>query len=188
MMTNPRKKIILNEILFWKQNKLLPEHYCDFLATLYAEGNDIEEIESATHKQAVLPLEKRKMMFFIVGLCLGMMVLLYVYFTVTSLLLFLTGIVAIAAITLFIIAFRFASKNNFLAPALHIIAAILLFSLSIRMYTTYFSGNNIALFAFIAANCAVWLFSGLKMKLLYFTVSGVLGLVALIGYYLYNFM
>lgn len=37
-MTNPRKKIILNEILFWKQNKLLPEHYCDFLAALYTEG------------------------------------------------------------------------------------------------------------------------------------------------------
>lgn len=187
-MTNPRKKIILNEILFWKQNKLLPEHYCDFLATLYAEGNDIEELESATHKQAVLPLEKRKMMLFIVGLCLGISVLLYFYFIVTSWVLLLTGIVAIAAITLFIMAFRVASKNNLLAPILHIMAAILLFSLSIRLYTTYFNGNNMALFAFIAANCCVWLVSGIKMKLLYFTISGVLGLLALISYYLYNFM
>ncbi len=187
-MTNPRKKIILNEILFWKQNKLLPEHYCDFLATLYAEGNDVEELEEATHKQAVLPLEKRKMMFFIVGLCLGMLLLLYIYFTVTSLLLLLTGIVAIATITLFIMAFRVATKNNLLAPVFHIIAAILLFSLSIRMYTTYFSGNNTVLFVIIAANCGVWLVSGIKMKLLYFTVSGGLGLLALIGYYLYNFM
>ncbi|WP_231784740.1 hypothetical protein [Lysinibacillus sp. GJ-1] len=187
-MTNPRKKIILNEILFWKQNKLLPEHYCDFLATLYAEGNDVEELEEATHKQAVLPLEKRKMMFFIVGLCLGMLLLLYIYFTVTSLLLLLTGIVAIATITLFIMAFQVATKNNLLAPVFHIIAAILLFSLSIRMYTTYFSGNNTVLFVIIAANCGVWLVSGIKMKLLYFTVSGGLGLLALIGYYLYNFM
>ncbi|PKC51915.1 hypothetical protein RhiirA1_482678 [Rhizophagus irregularis] len=37
-MPNTRKQIILNEILFWKQNKLLPEHYCDFLMTLYTEG------------------------------------------------------------------------------------------------------------------------------------------------------
>lgn len=60
-MTNPRKKIILNEILFWKQNKLLPEHYCDFLAALYTEGADIEELEPVQHpKQAVLPSEKKK--------------------------------------------------------------------------------------------------------------------------------
>lgn len=32
------KKVILNEIAFWKQNKLLPEHYCDFLTALYAQG------------------------------------------------------------------------------------------------------------------------------------------------------
>ena len=37
-MSNQRKQIILNEITFWKQNKLLPEHYCDFLMTLYTEG------------------------------------------------------------------------------------------------------------------------------------------------------
>lgn len=61
IMTNPRKKIILNEILFWKQNKLLPEHYCDFLAALYTEGADIEELEPVQHpKQAILPSEKRK--------------------------------------------------------------------------------------------------------------------------------
>ncbi|MGE7090840.1 hypothetical protein ACQKII_05140 [Lysinibacillus sp. NPDC048646] len=185
-MTNPRKKIILNEILFWKQNKLLPEHYCDFLATLYAEGKDLQELEFANHKQAVLPLEKRKMIFLIVGLCIAVIALLYVYFTVPSLTMILTVIVAIAAITLFTIAFRVVKQNNLLAPILHIIAAILLFSGSIRIYTTYFTGNNLALFGLIAANCGVWLWSGIKMKLLYFTVSGVLGLMALIGYYIIN--
>ncbi|EON71765.1 hypothetical protein [Lysinibacillus sphaericus] len=185
-MTNPRKKIILNEILFWKQNKLLPEHYCDFLATLYAEGTDVEELEYATHKQAILPSEKRKMIFLLGALCISVIALLYVYFTVPSLTMILTVIVAIAAITLFITAFRVVKKNNLLAPILHIIAAILLFSVSIRICTTYFSGNNIVLFGLIAANCGVWLWSGIKMKLLYFTVSGVLGLIALIGYYIIN--
>lgn len=185
-MTNPRKKIILNEILFWKQNKLLPEHYCDFLATLYAEGTDLEELEFASHKQAVIPLEKRKMIFLLGTLCISVIALLYVYFTVPSLTMILTFIVASASITLFIIAFRVVKQHNLLAPILHIIAAILLFSVSIRICTTYFSGNNIALFGLIAANCGVWLWSGIKMKLLYFTVSGVLGLIALIGYYIIN--
>ena len=30
-MSNQRKQIILNEITFWKKNKLLPERYCNFL-------------------------------------------------------------------------------------------------------------------------------------------------------------
>ncbi|KOS61936.1 hypothetical protein FJQ98_19165 [Lysinibacillus agricola] len=185
-MTNPRKKIILNEILFWKQNKLLPEHYCDFLAALYAEGADLEELEPVHHKQAVLPLEKRKWIYLIIGICIAMIALLSIYFTISSLTLILTAVVGIAALILFITAFRVVRKNDLLALVFHLLAAILLFSMSIRIYTTYFNGNNIALFCLIAANCGVWLWSGIKMKLLYFTVSGALGLLALIGYYIIN--
>lgn len=187
-MTNPRKKIILNEILFWKQNKLLPEHYCDFLATLYSEGNDIEEMEEAHHKRAVLPVEKRKMLIIAVSIFIGIVALLSVYFTVSYLTLILTVVVVAAAISLFILAFQTAKTNGLLAPVFHVFAAILLFSASIQMYMNYFSGNNIALFSLIATNCIVWLLSGIKMKLLYFTVSGVIGLVVLIGYYVVNLM
>ena len=28
---NQKTNIIINEILFWKQNKMLPEQYCDYL-------------------------------------------------------------------------------------------------------------------------------------------------------------
>lgn len=37
---NPKTKIILQEIHHWKKNRLLPEHYCDFLITLYTEGSE----------------------------------------------------------------------------------------------------------------------------------------------------
>lgn len=187
-MTNPRKKIILNEILFWKQNKLLPEHYCDFLAALYAEGADVEELDPVHHKQAVLPSEKRKMYLLIVGISIAIIALLSIYFTISSLTFVLSVIVGIASLILFITAFRMAHKNNLLTPIFHLLAAILLFSMSIRIYTTYFNGNNIALFCLIAANCGVWLWSGIKMKLLYYTVSGILGLLALIGYYIINLL
>lgn len=186
-MTNPRKKIILNEILFWKQNKLLPEHYCDFLAALYTEGADIEELEPVQHpKQAILPSEKRKMVLLVVGLCIAIMAVLAIYFTIKSLTLILTVIVGIGACILFIVAWQMARKKQLLAPIFHVLAAILLFSMSIRICTTYFSGNNMVLFCLIAANCLIWLWSGIKMKLLYFTVSGALGLLALIGYYIIN--
>lgn len=57
-MNAQRKKIIMAEINYWKQNKLLPEHYCDFLITLYTQGDHEQEI-SAT--DAVLSKEKKKM-------------------------------------------------------------------------------------------------------------------------------
>lgn len=56
-MNAQRKKIIMAEINYWKQNKLLPEHYCDFLITLYTQGDHEQEI-SAT--DAVLSKEKKK--------------------------------------------------------------------------------------------------------------------------------
>ena len=59
-MSNQRKQIILNEITFWKQNKLLPEHYCDFLMTLYTEGNQEDEKQMANAKHSVKGQEKRK--------------------------------------------------------------------------------------------------------------------------------
>jgi hypothetical protein len=189
IMTNPRKKIILNEILFWKQNKLLPEHYCDFLAALYTEGADIEELEPVQDpKQAILPSEKRKMFLLVASLCIAIIAVLAIYFTIKSLTLILTVVVGIGACILFIAAFQMAKKKHLLAPIFHLLAAILLFSISIRVCTTYFSGDNIVLFCLIAANCLIWLWSGIKMKLLYFTVSGVLGLLALIGYYIINLL
>ncbi|WP_264988349.1 hypothetical protein [Lysinibacillus piscis] len=187
-MTNQRKKIILNEILFWKQNKLLPEHYCDFLAALYAEGEAIEEMEPILHhKQAVLPSEKRKIRLLMLGLCIGVMALLVLYFTIPALMLLLTIVIGGLAVTLFIVAFRTVQKHReIVVPILHLLAAILLFSMSIQMYSAYFDGNNLALFCLVAANCLIWLWSGIKMKLLYFTVSGILGLLALIGYYIFR--
>src|SRR5690625_4981818 len=44
-MTDERLDIIIKEITYWKQNKLLPEHYCDYLLALYTKG-DVTMLES----------------------------------------------------------------------------------------------------------------------------------------------
>ena len=38
-----KRKIILKEIEHWRQSKLLPEHYCDFLRNLYIESHSNEQ-------------------------------------------------------------------------------------------------------------------------------------------------
>jgi hypothetical protein len=35
-----KTQTVINEIRYWKKNKLLPDHYCDFLITLYTEGSE----------------------------------------------------------------------------------------------------------------------------------------------------
>ncbi len=39
-MNDRKKTLIISEIKYWKQNKLLPAHYCDFLIALYAQGEE----------------------------------------------------------------------------------------------------------------------------------------------------
>lgn len=46
-MSNRRIEIIIQEINYWKEHKLLPEVYCDFLLALYTKGENEVETEKA---------------------------------------------------------------------------------------------------------------------------------------------
>ena len=42
-MNRQRKDTIINEIKYWKESRLLPDHYCDYLLALYTEGEVSKE-------------------------------------------------------------------------------------------------------------------------------------------------
>lgn len=46
-LSDQRIKIIVKEINYWKENKLLPVVYCDFLLALYTRGEDTESMEKS---------------------------------------------------------------------------------------------------------------------------------------------
>ena len=184
-MSKPRKQIILNEILFWKQNKLLPEHYCDFLATLYTEGEHEETEQEKKAKQAVLAKEKRTnivmtTLLTIVGILsfVGMFAL-SAYTAVCAII--AAGVTAL----LFVRAAVIALKHPSLAVLYHIMAALLIFGITIYISTAYFPGNDNLLFLALLFNSALWLITGLKRNLLYFTLSGALAGMIVVGYWLY---
>lgn len=181
-MANAKKKIILNEILFWKQNKLLPDQYCDFLMTLYSEGNEIELEEEVSHKKSIIAQEKRKKILLFTLLAMISIALLLALFLVTELAWLVATIVGVIAIFLMILAYRFAKKKEMLAPILHIASALLLFGISVKISIEYFFENQIVLYGLLIMNCLLWLFTGYKFKLMYFKVSGAVGLIVLIGY------
>jgi uncharacterized membrane protein len=130
-MNAQRKKIIMTEINYWKQNKLLPEHYCDFLITLYTEGNHEQENSATT--EAVLSKEKKKV-----------------------------------------------SVRAILIQLLYILIALAVLAASLEVWTLFFGGQTMLLVGLLMMNCLLWLLLGRILKLLYFTISGIAGLVLLV--------
>lgn len=180
-MSNQRKQIILNEIAFWKQSKMLPEHYCDFLTTLYAEGEQQNEQLIGNAREAVKAKERRKGRVWIFIVPMIAVILVMLTFIIDSVL--LVGIPAVVfAIVLIVLGIRILKKNELLGPILQLSAALIIFGVSLRVCLTFFEGNHIALYATLISNCVLWLVAGIGLRLMYFTIAGGLGLLAIILY------
>lgn len=176
-----RKQIILNEIAFWKKNKMLPDHYCDFLTSLYT-GGDVEGAPLIVEaKQSVLAKEKKATMrkFLIYPVVAIVSLLLLNFLSIDWL------AISIGLVLGFLFAFlgiKLGIQKNIAAPLLHVSGALLLLVMSVRISTNYFAGNNDALFIALIINCLFWLLLGIWQKLIYFILAGALGLILVITY------
>ncbi|MCQ5364216.1 hypothetical protein NOW01_04265 [Anoxybacillus salavatliensis] len=171
-MEQKRKEIIINEIKYWKQTRLLPEQYCDFLLALYTEGNR-DDVETPTKQVPAWAIRATAVM---IGICLSF-ALLVIYFTELSFVL-QTLILSLFVIICFI-AVRFFVRHKIVVHMALILGALSLLLLSIRTCDVYFSGSTSALALTVMGNCFVWLFIGWRFSLMYFVISGVVGIILL---------
>ncbi|MBK3493313.1 hypothetical protein JFL43_00205 [Viridibacillus sp. YIM B01967] len=178
-MKNQRKEMILNEILFWKKNNLLPEHYCNFLATLYAEGEELESTKlKVSSKNAVLAKERSNRTWLIALLGVGTIALLALLFMMSAKFVILPIIVVtIAIVGLLYYVFQFAANKTVIVTMAFAAAALLLLGLSVKITEVYLPFSNLAMHMALIINCVLWLVSGKRMKLIYFTISGAGGLL-----------
>ena len=185
-MSLQRKQIIMNEIAFWKKNRLLPEHYCDFLLALYAQGENQEDEQVENSSKAVLAKKQKYkvIIYTVVGLVTAL--LLASLFLVTTAILIPIILVSVAILSFLYIAIKLVKDKSVMAPLLFVFAALLLLGLSFKVWEVYFGDEPFILIGLIFGNCLLWLFSGLLMKLVYFSISGILGLVLIIGYFILN--
>lgn len=166
-MQENRKQIIINEILYWKQNRLLPDQYCDFLLALYTEGKGLQtqtgkSKSRKTNALLLLLIPTGIFLFYFTELSLTLQIVMSVFFLVMGIYL------------IFILA-----KKGLLFQIPLIITAILLLFISVQLTLTYTS-SPFSLYMVIAINCLLWLFIGLKFKQLYFSISGIAGLLLLV--------
>ena len=164
-MDENRKQIIIKEIGYWKNNKLLPEQYCDFLLALYTEGTGLNEKSNNS--------KNRKKMF--LWLLTIPIIVFIVYFTELSLI--LQMVFAIVFILIGIYLTFYLKRNGLLFHIPLIISALLLLFVSVELTLTNFPKSTIILYSILMVNCLMWLVGGWKFKQIYFTISGVLGLL-----------
>lgn len=184
-MNPQRKRIIISEIKYWKQNKLLPEHYCDFLVALYAQGEDGEDA-IAKADEGILVKEKKKLNWTIIQLsllaiivCGGMFVLVqYPGLTIT-----LTAIL----IFIFLLSTFRKKQNGLITSFLYILASFMLLALSLKLWLVFFDGQTNLLIGILMLNCVLWLMTGRLLELLYFTISGAAGLLLIIGFLILSY-
>ncbi|WP_456274007.1 hypothetical protein [Bacillus sp. AK031] len=169
---NQKTNIIINEIQFWKQNKMLPEHYCDYLLALYNQGEETDEKPAKNRKFSFGAITLSLLFLFLIPVSLFV-----IYFTELSFVLqtaILTGFVV-----LLIFAGIYYSRKEIVFPVIYISAAFIILIYSVNTADAYFQGSPIAIYMILFVNCILWIAAGILKRLLYFTVAGGAGLVIL---------
>lgn len=165
-MDENRKKVIVNELLYWKKSRMLPDRYCDYLLALYTEGSQPKEIKK--HKN-IMVLYLANLIF----LLLIPISALLIYFTELSIIL-QTAILILFIFACIFFVFYFSRKAKLMHIPI-ISAALILLMGSVGLVTEIYPENQKVLYVALVTNCVLWLFAGLKFKFKYLWISGILG-------------
>lgn len=185
-MNLQRKRIIMSEIHYWKKNRLLPEHYCDFLLTLYAQGNADAAAEEKIEK-AILEKERSgitKRMILLGLLAISFFALLFITDNYPVMMISFASVFLVGLLVKVMLSDSFRSA---LIPFTYIISAFLLLGISLKVWFVFFENETMVLLGILMLNSILWLFAGRMLRLLYFTISGAAGLLMIIGFLLISY-
>ena len=167
-MNESRKQVIINEIIYWKKNRVLPEHYCDFLLALYTKG---EGLQNQTEK----PRIRKRLLLLLLFIPIGIFLLYFTELSLTLQIVFGFILIIIGILLTF-----YCTKRRMLFQIPLIMTAFFLLFVSVQITLIHTSDESFMLYIVLAINCFIWLFTGLKLKQIYFSISGTVGLILLI--------
>lgn len=179
-MDKVRKNIILSEIKYWKEHRLLPEQYCNFLISLYTEGS---EEEQQLYEQKPYSYRRFILTSFYVYIILQLVItLIVIYFTEIPIDLQMS-LYAVFVITSFSSSFYFYKKKH---PFFHIaliVGVLILFLASVHLISYTYTEGGIVLLMTILLNCILWVIVGHQLHLKYMALSGITGALLVIAYH-----
>lgn len=170
-----RKQTIIQEIKYWKRSKLLPEHYCDYLLTLYTEGEENTEHGSAEKRKLSSSSITFVYSFIFVHLLLFLTIVV-IYFTNFSYVMQIALLVLFFIVSLWI-AKRIVMTYKNVGYYYYLLAAIIFILLCLFLNQIFFYNSKSTLIAIVLVHFICWLFIGLKWKITYFTIAGAGGLL-----------
>lgn len=173
-MQEEKKETILKEIAFWKTNRLLPEHYCDFLTTLYSGGDEEEQDVQKKKRHS-----SKAWVFYVIGALSALFIIAAMYVLSAKYILIPIGMSVVAICVILYVTFK-GTSTKLMKTLTYAVAALLIFALTVRLAGMFATDNTLVMYSVLIANCMLWLISGAKMKLIYFTISGYLGLAVII--------
>jgi hypothetical protein len=172
-MDNQRKEIIIKEIKYWKKSKLLPDHYCDFLLTLYTKGEHLNE----DGKEKNHFIHFKAVMLFISIQALFLLAVLVIYFTDFSLLMQI-AIVIFIAITMILITKK--TRNELLYSLYAMMAAFVLFLLTVHFVLFFEHASSNGLLLAILGHSLAWFYIGWKWSIRFFVIAAILAIFVLL--------
>ncbi|RWZ60052.1 hypothetical protein EQV77_01775 [Halobacillus fulvus] len=177
-MSDHRKQTIVKEIHFWKENRLLPKEYCDFLLALYA-GEDDDSTERQSSEQNRKRLQTSYVAL-IPTLFLLPLSFLVIYFTEWNWIMqtgLLSSFVAIAWIHFYWL--KYKGSNLYHYP---LIVSLLIFLLLSVWFSQQWGENDTYVFAVLLFHLVCWLTVGWYWRLPYLLISGIIGLLSVSVY------
>ncbi|MHA6250955.1 hypothetical protein [Oceanobacillus sp. CAU 1775] len=179
-MDDNRITVIVNEIEYWREHKILPEQQCDFLLALYTQGEELPKEKLISRKHSNLQLSRLTQLVLLVLLVPMAFLILYftefnLYYKIIALSLFLSY-----SIWMFIT----NKKHKTLSFHLSLMISLLLILLICLLVTTLFFENPFIISIIIVLNFIVWYIIGRRFKLVYLLITSILGII-FTGLYLF---
>ena len=133
-MTEDRIRTIINELHYWKKNKMLPDVYCDYLIALYTKGetvSDDTELKSTYKRSSVFKTVNVFLLIMILPLALLIMYSTYFPSHIQA------GILLLFIVYSFWQSRQLQSRQDFFYPLSFTIVLLLLFVTTIFLSNTY---------------------------------------------------
>ncbi|WP_067727389.1 hypothetical protein [Oceanobacillus damuensis] len=181
-MAADRIAVIINEIKYWKEHRLLPETYCDFLLALYTKGEAVEEDDKqATSRIRWTPLG-------IIHICLSIAVIpfsfLVLYFTEFHTVLQL-GILSLFWVYTVWLYFYFP-KKGYDDVQLPLYVSLLMLLLITATSSTVLSTSNFFHTAIILSNFVLWFYVSIVKKYRILQFISVIFVIFTLSYFIFT--
>lgn len=185
-MTPDKREVILNEIAHWRQSRLLPEQYCDFLENLYRDDDEAQPSSRQLLSLSSLSQGNWKTWFLSFGI-ISFFFFIAFYFSLFAWPLQI-GITLLLAVTFYTVSGYYRNRHGLFSVIMAGVGSFVLLGLGSWILVLQGWSSGLALLVLIASCGLIWLLAGTVLQigiLLYCGFAGFVLVYAFIFDYLH---